>query len=450
MSANVIDSSSLAFQEDDALVYSVLMYPHPIPNWSVWQTIYLYALKLYTAVGGTALSLYRGETKNRLNNKETMSLSSVKDYARDINHAAPSISTIHRFLPGLNYANKTYHPTELLSHLKMLQNNPSSFIVHISTEKIVFPVTVGIDEQETNQGTFIYEGYLYGLSERMSASDIRAIGLKNLAKHISTKNPFNIAVREYRVHDFAGIFSSNVYTSFESHALTGDETRTVLDPVIDYATSCQNCLFLKQKCEYDRIDEQCKRCKSSGLVCVCMIVFHVLWDMGTGQKKMEKEHASLEVVSTDNEMMCRRTYTVGFGGLHVAKALVNTTRNWVVQFDKQHFGVNILIGIRRLCPLLENIKTAVFVGKDRQSDLLAYLTVCPDVQQALEKLGSYTIQRVPEKFQSHQAKAQKHKIIFPVDVCSNRNGIIFILDTGAACLHVIDCAVIVNMRVVGS
>ena len=66
LSANVIDSSSLAFQ------------------WSVWQTIYLYALKLYTAVGGTALSLYRGETKNRLNNKETMSLSSLMDYARDI------------------------------------------------------------------------------------------------------------------------------------------------------------------------------------------------------------------------------------------------------------------------------------------------------------------------------------------------------------------------------
>ena len=65
ISADLIDSTTLMFQEDDAFICSILVYPDPIPDWSVWQTIYFYSTKLYTSISSKALALYRGETKNR-------------------------------------------------------------------------------------------------------------------------------------------------------------------------------------------------------------------------------------------------------------------------------------------------------------------------------------------------------------------------------------------------
>ena len=108
----------------------------------------------------------------------------------------------------------------------------------------------------------------------------------------------------------------------------------------------------------------------------------------------------------------------------------------------------MLISSRHLSSLLQLVKTAVFVGKDRQSDLLSYLTVDETVQSAMEKLKVYYVQRVPEKYTPYKAKSQK-KIVFPVGVVANKNGDVFILDAGAACVHVVDRAVVANIRIIG-
>ena len=67
---DLIDSSSLTFQEDDALIFSMMQYPDPVPDWSVWQTIFLYALKFMSSCSAAALNLHRGITFNRATTKK--------------------------------------------------------------------------------------------------------------------------------------------------------------------------------------------------------------------------------------------------------------------------------------------------------------------------------------------------------------------------------------------
>ena len=50
-----------------------------------------------------------------------------------------------------------------------------------------------------------------------------------------------------------------------------------------------------------------------------------------------------------------------------------------MQFDGKHFGTDVLVPVRSLSVRLQFLKNAVFVGKDSQSDLLAYLTVSADI-----------------------------------------------------------------------
>ena len=137
-------------------------------------------------------------------------------------------------------------------------------------------------------------------------------------------------------------------------------------------------------------------------------------------------------------------------GIPGSKALVNTLRNHVLQYDGEYFGIDILISLRWVCELLQTIKTAVFVGKDRQSDLLSYLTVCRVVQEALKKQKNYLVQRVPEKYMPYKKNASSQKkIVYPVDVCANVNGEVFLLDAGAACIHVVDRSTVAALYVIG-
>ena len=103
-----------------------------------------------------------------------------------------------------------------------------------------------------------------------------------------------------------------------------------------------------------------------------------------------------------------------------------------------------------MCDLLQNVKTAVFVGKDRQSDFLSYLTVSPVIQEALKKQKNYILQRIPEKYTPYKKNAATQKnIVYPADVCANKNGEVFILDAGAACIHVIDRSIVAAVYFIG-
>ena len=66
----------------------------------------------------------------------------------------------------------------------------------------------------------------------MSAGDIQAVGLPNLAKFISESNGFLTSVREYRGSDFGGLCCSNIFTSQEAGSATTDSCKEELMAVI--------------------------------------------------------------------------------------------------------------------------------------------------------------------------------------------------------------------------
>ena len=225
----------------------------------------------------------------------------------------------------------------------------------------------------------------------MSAADVMNVGLNNLGKYIAEVNNFLTHVREYRLVDFAGVFCSNVLTTFGARALDNVKCTSELNDIMKMVRACERCLKNRSECNYERIDSPSDNCLSSGTHCFGLVVFHNSWDMGSGHKKSAKSNPDiLNLSSSENDMMDPKKCTVGFGGLHLAKAVINMSRNYVLQYDGEYFGVNMLISLRSQSELLQSIKDAVFVAKDRQSDYLGYLTVSKTVQQALQRLNQYS------------------------------------------------------------
>ena len=220
--------------------------------------------------------------------------------------------------------------------------------------------------------------------------------------------------------------------------------------VINFSNSCLNCLSNGWLCDVQKLNEMCSSCVNSDTKCVSLAVLHSLMDMGSFHKKAEKNNENrLEISSSDEDMMDLQKLNIAFGGLHLAKALVNCLRNHIMQYNGEFFGTNTLISMRDESEILQNIKNAVFVGKDRQSDLLAYRTRFK-VQEALSVKKHAWVQRIPEKHLSFESnsKSQK-KIVLCVDVCSNRNGDLYVLDAGAACVHVVDRSNVASVRMIG-
>ena len=161
----VIDSSSLSFQEDDACVYMVLHYPHPVRDWSKWSTLFWYSVKLVTSMSSTALNLFHGKTDYpRLSGNAE---SDVKTFSKEMNHPSPGFVTVNRVFPPLDYGTKKIHRREMMFHLKVLQNCNEAVVLNYNGVKR-FPVTLGTDEQEINAGTFIHDDCLHGLSSPLS------------------------------------------------------------------------------------------------------------------------------------------------------------------------------------------------------------------------------------------------------------------------------------------
>ena len=270
-----IQPSSLTYQQDDALIYSTLHHPNPVRDWSLWSTLSLYCLKLYSSLSSSALSLYRGITTNRIAGSAGDAISCMSN----TNHPGPSVTTIQSMLPSLSYESEVFHKTEVLFHLKLLSKLEET--IKLSYPGVTrFPVTLGIDEQELNQGTFIHDGYLYGLNKKMNADDIDAIGIINFPSHIAEMNNYIIAVREYHLTDFATVFCSNVYTSLESECLKYEKCSKSLDDIAGLSRKCVFCLQNNLVCEYLRLDTKCKNCEEQNVHCTSLVVFHVLWDMG--------------------------------------------------------------------------------------------------------------------------------------------------------------------------
>ena len=452
--SNLITSKSLTFQEDDALVELIVNYPNAVADWKKWKTLSLYLLKLFTSVSGTAANLFRGFTYYPwvAHGPER----SLQEFVRNINHPGPSITSLQRWLPAVSYENEQFHDIEQLFHILYLRNNPESL-------KLVFPNTIkyvvalGIDEQEINQGTFIDRNVLHGLVKKLHPDDIARIGYSNLGRYISSDAPFISSVREYRLIDLKGIFSSNVCTSFIAGSLESSECAERLDLVKKQASSCQSCLLANIPCNYGSpfLKDRCEACENKDITCISLAVFHVYFDMGGCHKKMTREYPNkIDGLSTDTEYEMRDMVTIGFGSLHVGKAITNCSRNCSMALNGNNYGTHVLRGMRLTAgdhqEHLQTVKTAVFVGKDRQSDYNCYMCSSDPVQSALSIAKTYTCVRSPEPVLSYVENARKQKIIkIPTDVVCNVNGDPFVLDTGSSCVMALNRSSVAQMFVIG-
>ena len=140
--------------------------------------------------------------------------------------------------------------------------------------------------------------------------------------------------------------------------------------MISFAITCKECIGENRDCVYDKLNEQCTHCSESGTKCSSLVVFHALWDMGSSHKKVGRGNfTSVLNLESDYELMMKpKSYTIGFGGLHLAKALVNSAINHVMQFDGEHFGIDVSVPVCSLSVRLQFLKNAFFVGKGSQSD----------------------------------------------------------------------------------
>ena len=445
---NIINSESLSFQEDESFIKCFLDYPHRVKDCSMWSTVYLYGLKLLTSVSGAALNLYRGTTDYPGLSDHAV-LTTASDFATSINHACASLTSYQRVLPDLDYNNEGTHGGEMLYHISSLKKSEDSLCIHFSASNVYrYPITLGIDEQEINAGTFVRDGVLHGLEKKMTANEIREIGLNNFCKYKAEKNNFITGVREYRATDLRDKVCSNVKTEFVSHELSGRECSTRLEDCIKFASKCRMCLMDRVPCNYDVVDQSCQNCQNQNMPCVSLFVFLVLWDMGSGHKKVDQFLNVLDADSSNSELLSSKTVTIGFGGLHLAKSFVCTARNYVLSHDGQKFGVNILHELKQMCGILKSINNSVFVGRDKQSDLLNYTLIGEKVQQSLKTWNHYLITRVPEKYLTYKENAKTQKrIIMPSSIDTNRNGDVFLVDAGASCVFVVDNSSVAKVKV---
>ena len=445
---NLINSSSLSFQEDEALIYTILHYPNPIRDWYIFSTLSFYCLKFIVAVGESGLNLYRGITRQRVVRQGDGF--DLHQFVADINHPGPSVTTLQNIMPKLTHENEIMHTKESIFHLKLLGKIRSSLSLDFPLVKR-YPVTLGIDEQELNQGVTIQEGKLHGIEKPLTPQQIHEIGLNNLANYIAEHNHFINAAREYRLTDLKGIFCSNVNTWFLSEVLKSEQVIQHLKKVVQHSSTCLHCLLKDLTCDYQYIHEQCGECKKLGLECISMLVVVTLWDMGSSHKKAAIEMPSLDSKSEGRDLYRRDLFSFVFGGLHLCKACVNCSRNHVLTSSGENYGVHVLRQLKnQFEELFQLVKNAVIVGKDRQSDLLSYSTCNEIIQHILEVLKIYEIIRIPEEVLTFTDKAKTQKrFVLPVAIAANKNGDVFVLDSGAACIHVADRSSVTKVTILG-
>ena len=91
-------------------------------------------------------------------------------------------------------------------------------------------------------------------------------------------------------------------------------------------------------------------------MCISMVVFHIMFDMGSSHKRFKGISPQIEPSSIKSVLLSAQMQTIGFGGLHYA------LRNHVLSNGNMNYGLNIFRGIKK-SSLLQNIKQAVYVGR---------------------------------------------------------------------------------------
>ena len=160
--------------------------------------------------------------------------------------------------------------------------------------------------------------------------------------------------------------------------------------------------------------------------------------MAGTQRGTAEQLSLINLSSSSSDFIDSSKFTVGFGGLHIAKVLINPSRNCVLTFKGQNYGIHILRAYKKH-ERLNHKKNAVFIRKDGQLDALSYSTCDKDVQDALREIRVYHVVRVPEPLMKHHENCKFQKrFLNPVSVACNTNGDVFVLDSAAQCVHIVD------------
>ena len=88
-------------------------------DWSKWQSLYVYCLKMMSSVSSTVLDLLCGITNYPRLTSNTES--SVESFLSQINQPGPSITSLQHALPDLCFERETFHNNEVIFHLKILE-----------------------------------------------------------------------------------------------------------------------------------------------------------------------------------------------------------------------------------------------------------------------------------------------------------------------------------------
>ena len=404
------------FQEDDALVTMFLESPEPIEDWTKWKTLSAYGLKCYVSNSGSALNLHRGLTyypSIHCKEKVARTTGDRKSFMKSVNHPSPSISTVQAWLPKVSFENEQYHESYLSLHQRLLQVHNDSSISLKFPNVIRYPVVLGIDEQETNQGTFVNDNILHGLKEKFDASQLQSIGLRKLPEYIQKECPFVSSAREYRLTDLTSTYCSNVFTQFISGSFDTDDCKTSLDKVIKLSYACVSCLGQKLTCSLEKINQPCNNCSETEDTCISLLVIHVLWDMGSSHKSTSKLIKKITEESDFNDINDPHLFTVAFGGLHILKSPTNHLRNHVLCLNGQNYGVHILRALKNTpgphSSVISDVKVSVLNGKDRQSDANSFGTTAPLIQETLRLADTYKCTHVPEMVLTYATKKYNEK-----------------------------------------
>ena len=305
-------------------------------------------MKRLLATDAHSHNILRGTLENpkltRESENDEMDLAS---FNKTINHPGPSQTTLNRFFPTLEYPREEFHDNEILFHITILQNSVESLIIQFDG-CLRYPVTLGIDDQEINPGTFEdkEKGLLQGLKRPLSVDDIKKIGIDNVAQHIAHDNNFLTSVTEYRCTDLKGFMCSNAFTSFLSGTSDTHECAKALQKVAKLMSRCWHCLLLDKDCEYNQLYNRCAHCEGKGVLCVSLVVFNVLWDMASIHKSAERVIETIDVESNQKLFTASNLYGISFGGLHLCKCVVNAARCFSMSYQGENFGVYMLRALR--------------------------------------------------------------------------------------------------------
>ena len=95
--------------------------------------------------------------------------------------------------------------------------------------------------------------------------------------------------------------------------------------------------------------------------------------------------------------------------------MTNKLSNYILSLHGENYGIHVLCAIKnqndKAAEILHNVKNAVLVRKDRQSDYLSYVTSSELVQKSLSEKKCYILTRSPEPVLNYVDNAIKSELL---------------------------------------